>query len=100
MTSARFDDLRPDRRRSFRLSGFVEEFAARTPAEVRGVLERAADAVRRRLERELAASGLRTDYVEIVDTRTLEPASLLAPGVLVALAAFAGQTRLIDNCEL
>ena len=45
MTSARFDDLRPDRRRSFRLSGFVEEFAARTPAEVRGVLERAADAV-------------------------------------------------------
>lgn len=62
--------------------------------------ERDADAVRRRLERELAASGLRTDYVEIVDTRTLEPASLLAPGVLVALAAFAGQTRLIDNCEL
>ncbi len=62
--------------------------------------ERDADAVRRRLERELAASGLRTDYVEIVDTRTLEPAPLLAPGVLVALAAFAGRTRLIDNCEL
>lgn len=62
--------------------------------------ERDADAVRRRLERELAASGLRTDYVEIVDTRTLEPAPLLTPGVLVALAAFAGRTRLIDNCEL
>ena len=62
--------------------------------------ERDADAVRRRLERELAASGLRTDYVEFVDTRTLEPAPLLTPGVLVALAAFAGRTRLIDNCEL
>ena len=62
--------------------------------------ERDADAVRRRIERELAESGLRKDYVEIVETRTLEPASRLAPGVLVALAAFAGQTRIIDNCEL
>ena len=47
MTSARFDDLRPGLRRSFRLSGYVEEFAALTPGEVRGVLERAADAVGR-----------------------------------------------------
>jgi pantoate--beta-alanine ligase len=62
--------------------------------------ERDAATVRRRLECELAASGLRTDYVEFVDTRTLEPAPLLTPGVLVALAAFAGRTRLIDNCEL
>ena len=30
----------------------------------------------------------------------MEPVAQLAPGVLVALAAFAGQTRLIDNCEL
>jgi len=62
--------------------------------------ERDAATVRRRIEEELAASGLRTDYVEIVDTGTMEPVAQLAPGVLVALAAFAGQTRLIDNCEL
>jgi pantoate--beta-alanine ligase len=62
--------------------------------------ERDSAALRQRLACELAASGLRTDYVEIVDTRTLEPAPHLAPGVLVALAAFAGQTRLIDNCVL
>lgn len=62
--------------------------------------ERDSAALRQRLACELAASGLRTDYVEIVDTRTLEPAPQLAPGVLVALAAFAGQTRLIDNCVL
>ena len=62
--------------------------------------ERDAATVRRRIEEELAASGLRTDYVEIVDTGTMEPVAQLAPGVRVALAAFAGQTRLIDNCEL
>ena len=62
--------------------------------------ERDSAALRQRLACELTASGLRTDYVEIVDTRTLEPAPQLAPGVLVALAAFAGQTRLIDNCVL
>ena len=62
--------------------------------------ERDAATVRRRIEEELAASGLRTDYVEIVDSGTMEPVAQLAPGVLVALAAFAGQTRLIDNCEL
>ena len=62
--------------------------------------ERDSAVLRQRLACELAASGLRTDYVEIVDTRTLEPAPQLAPGVLVALAAFAGQTRLIDNCVL
>lgn len=45
MTTARFDDLRPDRRRSFRLSGLVEEFAAHALAEVVPTLERAADAV-------------------------------------------------------
>ena len=45
MTSARFDDLRPDRRRSFRLAGLVEEFAAHTLAEVRPTLDRASDAV-------------------------------------------------------
>lgn len=41
--------------------------------------------------------GLRVDYVSAVDGATLEPAARLAPGVVVAVAAFAGATRLIDN---
>ncbi len=45
MTAARFDDLRPHRRRSFRLSGLVEEFSARSLDEVLPALDRAADAV-------------------------------------------------------
>ena len=42
---ARFDDLRPRRRSSFRLEGLVETFSAVTPAEVAPVLDRAEDAV-------------------------------------------------------
>lgn len=44
--------------------------------------------------------GLRVDYVETVDGQTLEPVQRLAPGVVVAIAAFSGNTRLIDNTVL
>lgn len=37
------------------------------------------------------------DYLEIVDPETLEPAPALHEGTLVAVAAFVGSTRLIDN---
>ncbi|MGA4669652.1 chorismate-binding protein [Propionibacteriaceae bacterium Y1923] len=40
-TTARFDDLRPQRRRCFRLQGLVAELRAHTPDEVPGVLARA-----------------------------------------------------------
>jgi len=38
-----------------------------------------------------------TDYVEFVNGETLEPVGTLAGPVLLALAAFVGKTRLIDN---
>lgn len=44
--------------------------------------------------------GLRVDYVSAVDGATLAPATRLQPGVVVAIAAFAGATRLIDNTVL
>jgi len=37
------------------------------------------------------------DYLEIVDPDTLEPLAHLEPGALVAIAAWVGSTRLIDN---
>lgn len=40
------------------------------------------------------------DYIEIVDRDTLEPLSEAQAGSLVAVAAFAGTTRLIDNLML
>ena len=40
------------------------------------------------------------DYLEIVDLNTLEPVSDLSHGALVAVAAWVGSTRLIDNLIL
>lgn len=40
------------------------------------------------------------DYFEIVDPETLDPVSDLSRGVLVAVAAFVGKVRLIDNIAL
>lgn len=44
-----------------------------------------------------SAPGLRLDYVEIVDPHTLLPNPSARPPVLIAVAAWAGATRLIDN---
>lgn len=57
-------------------------------------------AERARIEKRLAAAGLKVDYVEAVDSETLEGVKTLKPGVAVLLAAFAGKTRLIDNCVI
>ncbi len=45
-------------------------------------------------------SGLTVDYVAIVDAQTLLPVTEARPGTLIALAAWAGKTRLIDNILL
>lgn len=43
---------------------------------------------------------LRPDYVEVVDSLTLVPVERLSAPALVAVAAFVGKTRLIDNVTL
>lgn len=42
----------------------------------------------------------RIDYLELVDADTLQPIESVKPNSLIALAAFFGQTRLIDNIRL
>jgi pantoate--beta-alanine ligase len=42
----------------------------------------------------------RIDYLELVDAETLQPISEVGANSLIALAAFFGQTRLIDNLRL
>ncbi len=42
----------------------------------------------------------RIDYVEVVDAETLQPIETVRPNSLLALAAFFGKTRLIDNIRL
>lgn len=44
--------------------------------------------------------SVRLDYFEIVDPENLEPLSQVSQRSLVAVAAFVGTTRLIDNIEL
>ncbi len=44
--------------------------------------------------------GARLDYFEIVDPETLDPVADISQGALVAVAAFVGATRLIDNVVL
>jgi pantoate--beta-alanine ligase len=45
-------------------------------------------------------AGVRLDYLEIVDNETLDPVDDVSRGALVAVAAFIGTTRLIDNLRL
>ncbi len=43
---------------------------------------------------------VRADYIEVVDNDTLQPLADTSHGALVAVAAFVGATRLIDNMVL
>jgi pantoate--beta-alanine ligase len=42
----------------------------------------------------------RVDYLELVNADTLQPIEVVEPNSLIAVAAFFGQTRLIDNIRL
>ncbi len=54
------------------------------------------------VRRELESAGVREDYVELVDAVTLQPLTRIAEGTSarILVAAFVGQTRLIDNIPL
>jgi len=63
--------------------------------------ERRAEALLTAARSILAAEpGVRVDYVELVDWATLLPVESAAPGSLLAMAAWVGTTRLIDNAVL
>jgi pantoate--beta-alanine ligase len=68
-------------------------------AVVRG--QRDATAVRQMIVDTVArALQVRLDYVEVVDAATMEPLEQIQPDTLVALAAFVGKARLIDNVTI
>ena len=53
------------------------------------------------IAKEIEASGGKVDYAEAVDAEDLEPVSEKGEKpVMIALAAWFGTTRLIDNIEL
>jgi pantoate--beta-alanine ligase len=63
--------------------------------------ERDAGRIRERMEQSLRASPLiRVDYISITDSERLEEMKQVSGKILIALAAFVGGTRLIDNVML
>lgn len=62
--------------------------------------ERDAEALCRVARGDLESRGLVIDYVSVVDADSLAPLQQLGDRALLALAAFAGTTRLIDNLVL
>jgi pantoate--beta-alanine ligase len=52
------------------------------------------------IRQHLQSPALKIDYIEVVDPATLEPISDLRAGALIAVAAWVGKTRLIDNALL
>lgn len=63
-----------------------------------GAGERQTDLLLREATRILhETDGVKADYVAAVDAQTLQPVGRAEPGTLVAVAAWIGQTRLIDN---
>lgn len=56
------------------------------------------DKIKAIIVRKLSGEALaRIDYVEIVDSLSLEPLTLINKPILIAIAVFIGKTRLIDN---
>ncbi len=63
--------------------------------------ERSATLIAARMQEHLTtAGGMRVDYVAVADPETLEPVAELQGETLVAIAAWLGKTRLIDNATI
>lgn len=63
--------------------------------------ERSAAAILEAARNVIASAPLaRIDYIELVDAVNLQPLAVVGPNSLIAVAAFFGQTRLIDNLRL
>lgn len=62
--------------------------------------ERSAEALIRVASTEMARFGVEPDYISLVDPSTLEPVDRLDEPALLAVAAYVGSTRLIDNTTL
>jgi pantoate--beta-alanine ligase len=85
-----------ERRRAVGLSRaltLAQEALARGDTDAAALCQRLSDLLARDYR-------LRVDYVAAVDSDTLAPAAQLKPGVAIVIAAFAGNTRLIDNAVL
>jgi pantoate--beta-alanine ligase len=95
--SSRNRNLNPEERRSATCLYYALQRAkARIEAGQRNA-ERVLEGIREVIGREKLA---RIDYIEIVSLNDFEPVDGIEGEVLIALAVFIGETRLIDNLQL
>jgi len=86
---------------SERIQALVLSRAIREVESLVGHGERCAKTLIAAAHRVFAAEpAVRIDYIELVDWATLLPVEVAAPGTLFAVAAYVGNTRLIDNAIL
>jgi pantoate--beta-alanine ligase len=79
----------------------VLQRALQEARKLAGQGERSAQAIATAARHVIATSPLaRVEYLEVVNSETLQPIAAIGPDSLVAVAAFFGQTRLIDNLRL
>lgn len=76
--------------RSLAAAAAAFEGGARSAGDVLGAALRVMETV----------PDVRVQYLELVDPDTLEPVETAGPGSVIAIAAFVGSTRLIDNIVL
>ena len=95
--SSRNTYLNPEQRRAatvlYRALQRVEALAAGSERSAARLIQAARDIFAQE-------PSVRVDYVEIVDPESLTPLSDVSSGALVAVAAYLGATRLIDNIVL
>jgi pantoate--beta-alanine ligase len=84
-----------------RVQAPVLQLALQEARRVFGAGERSAEAILAAARTVIATAALaRIDYLEVVNADTLQPIAEADRDSLVAVAAFFGQTRLIDNVRL
>jgi pantoate--beta-alanine ligase len=59
--------------------------------------ERDPEPVKQEAQTSLAVPGIRVEYLEVVDAATMQPVERIQGSVRIAIAAWLGATRLIDN---
>ena len=82
-----------ERKRALAISAALRDAEQMLKAEGRKAL----DNIAQQIIDKIVAVGGKTDYVEILDAEDLESVSASTSVVLIAVAAFFGVTRLIDN---
>lgn len=92
--SSRNTYLSPDERKA---AGFLYQSLKMAEGLIRGGEKRAQKIIEQMMNFLLSNPLIRIDYIQICNPQTLEDVDEIGGEVVIALAAFIGQTRLIDN---